>query len=179
LHEGVAGMALPLKSMSDQTSKLAFIEEEFAKQDLAPTLAAQKKGFDEAAAAAKRFQEIVKNVTDVQDHFGAAVANLNGVVAEGAKYYLAHGKSVKDIATMYGVAESEIQAVSDQMKFQDSVTEATTQAFGGLAATIPDLASGQEELQDRFKNLVSSTDEFHDGITVAGDTISTVAIPMF
>lgn len=70
-------------------------------------------------------------------------------------------------------------------KFRDSVISLTSaaigarQGFGAFGFLMADLSDRAKVFRQTLDNLPDSWNEFHDGLTVAGDEIRTVTIPLF
>lgn len=81
-------------------------------------------------------------------------------------------------------AAAEKLAAANQ-RFRDSVVSLTSSAvgaakgFGAYGALLPDLSGRTSRFREQLEELASTTNEFHQGITVAGDEIETVTIPAF
>jgi hypothetical protein len=78
--------------------------------------------------------------------------------------------------------ERYLKTLDQQRKFTEAVTEATHKAFDGIhpfMGLMPDLSSRTQAFRDRLETLSANVNEFHRGITIAGDEIATVTIPAF
>lgn len=82
-------------------------------------------------------------------------------------------------------AEETRKLEEANQRFRDSVTNLTsssigaTKSFGAFGVLMPDLSGRTQAFRERLEELSSTTNEFHDGLTVAGDEIETVIIPAF
>jgi len=72
---------------------------------------AQKK-INEALA---KYRETVASVIAIHDTYQQTIDTIDGSVAEGIKYYLQRGASVHDLAVMYGLLDTQVEAVKQQM----------------------------------------------------------------
>jgi hypothetical protein len=147
-------------------------EQKAAEQDLNETLKEQQR----VQKAAR--EEAEKQLTAWQNLTGAGLA-LDGAVESEVRSWLALGKSQSDIAAAYGLTSQQVAAVATQMKFEQSVLDATTKAFGRQYAMLTPLTARFGELHDSLHLLIGDWNAFHGGITVAGDEMATVTIPMF
>jgi hypothetical protein len=147
-------------------------EQKAAEQDLNETLKEQQR----VQKAAR--EEAEKQLTAWNNLTGAGLA-LDGAIESEVRSWLALGKSQSDIAAAYGLTSQQVAAVATQMKFEQSVLDATTKAFGRQYAMLTPLTARFGDLHDSLHVLIGDWNTFHDGITVAGDTMATVTIPMF
>lgn len=123
---------------------------------------AQKK-LTEALAA---FGVTLKSVAATQDSYAQTVDKIDGKTVEGIKYYLQRGRSVHDLAVAYGLLDVEVQAVSEQMKFEQSVIDSTNKLFGKMVAVVPQVASASRALTNVLVGLTE------DGLLPADDTLT-------
>ncbi len=106
----------------------------------------------------------------------AESAKLVGASVEAVHLYV---QAQKDAAA------AAKQAATDQARFNDQVLGATVsflKATGSLhdfTGIVPDLTEEQTGLQDRLSSLDGTWNEFHKGITIAGDELTSVTIPAF
>lgn len=92
----------------------------------------------------------------------------------------------QNLLTSYDNSISELgyyRATLDTTSFaQDTVADSGNMMAAGMygwGAVIPDLTAHLEETHEIINNLVSSTDEFSGGMTIAGDTMYSTMIPAF
>lgn len=104
----------------------------FLKEQVQQQTEAQRKHTEEvkkADEAHRKFLEVVHEVTSANGSLADRIAQLDGNVVEGIKYYLERGVALEKLATMYGLTKEQADAVGLQMKFTASVSDATTKAF--------------------------------------------------
>ena len=147
-------------------------EQKAAEQDLNEQLKDRLKPQKAARAEAEKADEAWNNLT------GASLT-LDGAIESEVRHWLALGKAHSDIATAYGITSKQVEAVATQMKFEQSVLEATNKAFQGHLALMTPLTEAYGRFHDAIGNVAGSWNEFHDGVSVAGDQVSTVTIPLF
>jgi len=104
--------------------------------------------------AADDWKAFASNVTGAMKSIPEAIDEISGSTVEAIRYFLAHGKSVEDLAKYYGLFKYQVEAVADDMKFQQSVTEATNKVFKNFGeVTVPNLTSQQQQLQYALQGL--------------------------
>ena len=137
--------------------------------------AAQRKHQDEieksAEAQAKFKDQILGTIKPDQDQIAALESLVKGLVVGTEQY----DRTRDAIGRMI---EKGIQVPEFLKNWYDAnrpVLQITSDFSGALAA-MTDVTS---QSGDNLHNLTAYVNEFHDGITVAGDEIATVTIPMF
>ena len=65
-----------------------------------------------------------QNLAQIGEDAEATIDSLDGSVAEGIKWYLQRGASVSDLATAYGVFESQVKAVAAALDLEKRAMEA-------------------------------------------------------
>jgi hypothetical protein len=170
---GLAGRAAPpVRDIFPTGVGLGAAEEKAALEDLNDQL---KKNQE----AARKAREEAEKQLAAWNNLTTSVADLDGAIESEVRSWLAEGKSQSDIATAYGLTGGQVAAVAKQMAFEQSVADATTKAFGRQLAMMTPLTARFGNLHDSLHTLAGTWNEFHDGITIAGDTMATVTIPMF
>ncbi len=162
----------PLQTLQPDDLAAKFAELSF---DLDKSNAAMTKSREEAQknadAQAKYSAEVTKTVAADKNQVIALEALIPGLVSGTDQFnnvrdaiggLLAKGLIVPDMLKNWYDANKQVLSV--------------TKDFSGVMATLPDVISATS---DTLNNLTSSANEFHDGITVAGDEIKTVMIPAF
>jgi hypothetical protein len=106
-----------------------------------------------AAKAAKDFADSMYALESAASGTSGMIATLDGKVYEGIKYYLQRGVAVNDLVRVYGVTKEQVKAVSDEMKFEQSVLDATTKVFKNYVAVIPDGSQAAREHMNVLRDL--------------------------
>jgi hypothetical protein len=93
-------------------------------------------------------------------------------------------QQLKDAETATKAQEAAAKkAAAEQQKFLDSVQSTNFGKFvqDGLpmVGLIQDFSVANADAQESFQNLTGTVNEFHNGITIAGDEIYSVTIPAF
>lgn len=135
----------------------------------ADDVAAMNTQYDKNAEAAKRMADENAKLLAEFATVGATVTDtitaMDGAVVESTKYYLEHGVSVEKIAKLYGLTVEQVKAVQSELKFEQSVLDATTKTFKD---------------HDQILGLV--TDHYgalHDAVeAVSGDPLHALAMGM-
>ena len=116
----------------------------------------------------KTVADNLKTLSDNTLSYQQALDTLNGTVVEGANYYLALGKNVKDVAALYGVSVDAIQALKkardDEKSGLDSLTKAQAAYNDYLAKTTEDATTYQinkiwEKVAEEEKAFKGSEDQ--------------------
>lgn len=137
---------------------------------------AVKKAADEAA----KFQKVIQDINSVGTSWQDTLQGINGAVLDQAQRLVAAGAAAAKVGQYYGFTEEQTRALGEQQKFLTETSAATAKEFSHLGqVVIPDLTAEQAHLQEVLAELDGTFNEFHDGLTVAGDTISTVTVPAF
>jgi hypothetical protein len=103
------------------------------------------------------------------------------------------GENEKTIAELLGTSTQAVHRFLDAQKPATKETKDHTKALQEaalgyktyvdaalpLVGLLPDLSARSGAFRDGLDNLSSTLNEFHDGLTVAGDTLTTVVIPAF
>ncbi len=162
----------PMKGLvpDDMAAKLAELNFDLDQSNKAMVKAAEEAQKN-ADAQAKYSAEVTKTVAADKNQVIALEALIPGLVAGTDQFnnvrdaiggLLAKGLIVPDMLKNWYDANKKVLDV--------------TKDFSGVMATLPDVISATS---DTLNNLTSSANEFHDGITVAGDEITSVVIPAF
>lgn len=95
----------PFKPQGPQVPNDFYLNQQKARE------AAQKK----AQEALNAYNEVLRNVIATEDTYAKTIDTIDGKTVEGIKYYLERGRSVHELAVVYGLLDSQVQAVKDQM----------------------------------------------------------------
>jgi hypothetical protein len=139
------------------------------------------------SATRREASELAATLDVITKRATAAAPKIKGLEApELPKNLDAIEKALTKTATAsIKAAENAKKAAEEHKRFAESVNSLTssaigaTKAFGPYGALMQDLSGIALEHMARLDHLTSSMNEFHDGLTVAGDEMATVTIPMF
>lgn len=92
-----------------------------------------------ATAANKEFTDAVDRAIAVAEGFQKTLDTIDGTVVEGAKYFIEHGASVRDVATMYGLTETQAWSLAESIRADTAAIRESNRAHqdhrGELRAT--------------------------------------------
>jgi hypothetical protein len=175
-------------------------------KDVVPAFKAVMSAWNSAAAAVRYFKGESEKIPEITGSAKIGVEKLQASVSSlavafykpgdersvGAAFAVAESAS-KDLATTHGeltkkqndAAAAAKKAAAEHLKFTDSVKNLTSSAvgavagFGAFGRLMPDLSDKAGKFRETLDNLDSSQNEFHNGMTVLGDTVATTTIPLF
>lgn len=109
------------------------------------------------AKAGDTFGETVREVTSHAAPFYEVLRTIDGVIVDGAKYYLQHGAALEKVATMYGLTRGQIEAIASSMAFEQEVVDATSRSYAQRTAHLETLAAKSREWSNQgfAKNLAA------------------------
>lgn len=125
--------------------------------------AAQKRASDEL----KKYNDAVREVLESARPYADILAEIDGTIIEGVRYYNQKGIAVERLAKMYGLTTPQVEALNSQLKIEALVAQAAAQQIGSLAEGVGMLHyEGQRlELPDakivKFGKVVSDTLSTH------------------
>lgn len=141
----------------------------------------------EAVAAAEKHAKELGDVNAIIALARQSVGQLTDTQKASVVEYEKLGLTVDQIATKLGVSSGAVTLYEKELKKTDETTKAIqgstenlTTKFGFFGSLIrSDLIEHTKEFQERVRNLSSTMNEFHGGLSVMGDEMGTVTIPLF
>lgn len=174
LQEADAAQAAVDKGTSEYVAQLVELEKKLratqaASTDFVGPLLENAKAHHAAGAAAGEHGESLtkagKGAKDSKDAFDSLnlalkpiptiLDEIDGNVLEGTRYLLQHGAKVEEVAKYYGLFKYQVEAVAQDMKFQEGAVAATDKAFKNFLVTIPNLTSQQQQLLYAVQGLTA------------------------
>lgn len=183
LRDSAVGMSADtVQALDDVGDALARMSRK-GKADAAELFSFLFLGWGKADREAKRFKDQLDNLTS-PNNLPAALPSLtltheqlqtiNHDLDEQAREHKKAAEEAKRHAEQLQKAaerfRESVQALSFKKFIDDSIP---------MVGLIQDLSDRSGKFREGLDNLNASVNEFHDGITVAGDEITTVTIPMF
>jgi hypothetical protein len=140
-----------------------------------PPLIGLKKATEDAEKAARKFKETLAEVVTVGKPVVDVINSIDGAVVEGIRFYLARGVAIDKLATIYGLLDAQVKAVADQMKFEQSVVDATTDVFKRQLAQLVPLTARYGEFHEALTGVDDATGNLHVTLIETNDTLITFA----
>jgi len=108
-----------------------------------------RKRLDEQREAAKNagialadYRGYLRSVTETARPFGDIIAEIDGRVVEGVRYYASKGVAVEKLARMYELTAPQVDALNSQLKIEALVAQAASQQIGTLRESWTGLFEG-------------------------------------
>lgn len=133
----------------------------------------------EAEAAAKKLAEAMAELASVHDSFGQTIDTIDGKVVEGIRYYVARGVALETLKIIYGLTGEQIRAVSEQMKFEQTVVDATTKAFGEQRNMMYPLVERYSELHEMLTGVSDKTGDLMSRTFEASDDLLKMGVSVY
>lgn len=117
--------------------------------------------------ALRKYNETVREVLESARPYADILAEIDGRVIEGVRYYAQKNVAVEKLATMYGLTTPQVEALNSQLKIESLVAQAASQQIGSLAEGVGMLHYEGQRLElpaakiAKFGNVVSDTLSTH------------------
>jgi len=136
INQRLLDMPSPFEKVAKDMAKLpdpgglAFyqqtIDAEKAIADNASKVEAAAKKADDAI---KAFRKTLEGVITTSTNYATVIDTVDGKVTEGVKFYLARGAAVGDLATVYGLATEQVEAIKRSMDAETDLLDQATDAM--------------------------------------------------
>ena len=162
---GIASLVSEIASSGDSANVAADYQRE-----LAETTAAVSKQFETLRGKAEAAGPKMKGIAPP-----GLPANLDAIYQSSDRLH----REVDKMARAAELAAEKIQKFRDSVKDLAVGMVAAENRLRGFGSLMPELTGRIDTLDGNLYDLDATFNEFHKGITVAGDEIETVTIPMF
>jgi len=140
-----------------------------ALEDLDAELTTVTKTQEEAAKAAKVHRLAVQDLEDRSTSFHDVIRDMNPDLGETVRLHLGHGASVATVATALRMAERDVAAMAEQLKFEQSVVNQSSKEHVLWGVSLRGVGKSAEEFRIQVRGLTA------DGL-IAADSLDLVAM---
>ena len=129
-------------------------------------------------AAARQYAAALADVTSYGGDFHSQLQELNGETVAAVKYYADAGASLSQLATVYGLTDREVRAITADMKFQESVVTQTSKAFANVSTSIANAEAHMRSFQATARGLAADGTLINQQIDLMGAATTQLGVGM-
>jgi hypothetical protein len=105
------------------------------------------------AAEAAKYNESLLELAIAESGYAGILDNVDGTVIEAIKYDVEHHAKLEDIVRVYGVLPQVVRGVQEELKFENSVTDATNKQFGDHVQIMGTVKAAYGDLHGQITGL--------------------------